>query len=605
MPQRSTVVLVLTAALLLALLPGAAAEESEGGATVHGSGFGHGVGMSQYGARSLAEKGASADDIIQHYYTDVQVEEREVGSPGAHGLRVGLTTSQTVWSLDNAGDSAASLEVRLGDEAEDDPMAVAPGETVRIDHLDGDECQVEVAGASDPQEAACDDLEVHWPVTSAAPDTFVSLDRDSAHDLALARGWIEFVQAGDEVHTVLRIGMEDYLYGLAEMPSSWPAAALQTQAIAGRTYAQSRVLRLPAAGAADCSCHLGTTIAHQHYTGWGKEGEGAEGQWGARWVAAVDATNSDDRSRGQVITHAGSLINAYYSSSSPGTTEDPRDIWGGDVAYLEPVDDSHAHDGDANNHMSSWTREFDYDDFSERLGFDAVTRVELVGHLRSGNPGVYRVEGLADGQEQVEELHTYSQLRPLLGLPSHGIFEIELELPGDFRDVPPGHPFHAEITWLLDRDLTSGYDDGTFRPGIGVSRQAAVAFLHRLAGEPEPEGESAFFDVDDEHPFHDAITWASEQEIVSGYDEGTFRPGAPVTRQAMAAFLAHLEFDGEVPAAEASGFDDVGADHPFHDEIAWMAESGLADGFDDGTFRPGQVVTRQAAAAFLYRYAAD
>ena len=600
----SIIVLGLVVSLMLALIPGVASpEESEGSATVHGSGFGHGVGMSQYGARSMAEKGFTATEILQYYYTDVQVEERDVGADGSGELRVGLTSSQGSWRLDNEADSAESLEVRLDGAADGETVAVEPVESVRIEHLGGVDCRVEVGSDGDEVETACGDLEVRWPVDDQAPETFVDMPRDADHDLTLARGWIEFVQADqDTVHTVLRIHMEDYLYGLAEVPSSWPAAALQTQAIAGRTYAQNLVEAHPD-GADACSCHLLTTITHQHYTGWDKEHQPiGDVDFGRFWTAAVDATNSDDRTRGQVLTHDGELIDAFYSSSSPGTTEDPRDIWGGHIAYLEPVDDAYAHDDDAGNPRSEWGREFDYDDFSQRLGFDAVTDVELIDHLRSGNPGVYRVEGLVDGEEHVRELHTYSELRRWLGLPSHGIWEIELDLPGDFSDVLPDHPFHAEITWMVDRDLTSGYEDGTFRPGIGASRQAAAAFLHRLAGRPEPGGDSEFSDVDVDHPFHGAITWASEQQVVRGFGDGTFRPAAQVTRQAMAAFLAHLEFDGEVPPADSSGFDDVDADHPFHDEIAWMAEAGLADGFDDGTFRPGSVVTRQAAAAFLYRY---
>ncbi|MDZ7732594.1 MAG: S-layer homology domain-containing protein [Acidimicrobiia bacterium] len=49
-----------------------------------------------------------------------------------------------------------------------------------------------------------------------------------------------------------------------------------------------------------------------------------------------------------------------------------------------------------------------------------------------------------------------------------------------FSDVDPTHPFHREIAWFADTGITTGYPDGTFRPGAEVTRQAAATFLHRF-----------------------------------------------------------------------------------------------------------------------------
>ena len=174
------------------------------------------------------------------------------------------------------------------------------------------------------------------------------------------------------------------------------------------------------------------------------------------------------------------------------------------------------------------------------------------------------------------------------------------DLPG--RALGEDHPFSTEIRWLLDRGIAEGYADGDFGPARTVSRQAAVAFLHRLAGEPQATGASGFDDVGADHPFHDAIAWAVEAGVTDGYPDNTFRPTAVVTRQAATTFLHRRA--GE-PAGGDAGFEDVGADHPFHDAIAWAVEAGVTDGYDDGTFRPGADVTRQAMAAFLYRQHGD
>ncbi|MCC5950974.1 MAG: S-layer homology domain-containing protein [Acidimicrobiia bacterium] len=130
---------------------------------------------------------------------------------------------------------------------------------------------------------------------------------------------------------------------------------------------------------------------------------------------------------------------------------------------------------------------------------------------------------------------------------------------------------------------------------------AVVAAL--LAASPSSAAHR-YVDVPATHPFHDEISWMTDSGLAAGFSDGTFLPGASVSRQAMAAFLYRLWGALEQPIVPASdaGFTDVGADHPFVAEIGWMAESGIASGYADGTFLPGAPVSRQAMAAFLARF---
>ncbi len=174
----------------------------------------------------------------------------------------------------------------------------------------------------------------------------------------------------------------------------------------------------------------------------------------------------------------------------------------------------------------------------------------------------------------------------------------------EFTDVPTDHPFFAEISWLVAEGITTGYPDGTFKPDRRVNRQAMAAFLYRLAGEPAftPPGAPSFSDVGASHPFFTEIEWLASTGITGGFPDGTFRPGGEVSRQAMAAFL--YRFAGE-PAFTPPGtptFPDVAASHPFFTEIEWLASTAITGGFPDGGFKPSRGVTRQAMAAFLYRY---
>ncbi len=172
-----------------------------------------------------------------------------------------------------------------------------------------------------------------------------------------------------------------------------------------------------------------------------------------------------------------------------------------------------------------------------------------------------------------------------------------------FSDVPADHPFHDAIIGLAVAGIIQGYDDGTFGPARPVSRQAAAAFLHRaVVGGEAPECTVApFADVPTDHPFCGEIAALADLGIVAGYEDGTFGPARPVTRQAAAAYLARAFGPETLPACTAAPLADVAVDHPFCAEIAWSVDSGIATGYDDGTFGPTLAVTRQAMAAFLTR----
>lgn len=116
------------------------------------------------------------------------------------------------------------------------------------------------------------------------------------------------------------------------------------------------------------------------------------------------------------------------------------------------------------------------------------------------------------------------------------------------------------------------------------------------------EGE-VFRDVPPGRTFEREILWLAESGVTQGYSDGTFRPLGTVNRDAMAAFL--YRFAGEpafTPPGE-SPFTDVSPATPFYKEITWLSTTGITGGFSDGTFRPQGTVNRDAMAAFLYRFA--
>jgi len=112
-----------------------------------------------------------------------------------------------------------------------------------------------------------------------------------------------------------------------------------------------------------------------------------------------------------------------------------------------------------------------------------------------------------------------------------------------FADVAPDHEFFTAIEWMVAQGLTTGYDERTFGPTNAVSRQAMAAFLHRLTGAPAVLAAPSFTDVPAGSDFADAIAWLETAGITGGYDDGTFRAVLPITRQAMAAFLHRYDVE--------------------------------------------------------------
>lgn len=172
---------------------------------------------------------------------------------------------------------------------------------------------------------------------------------------------------------------------------------------------------------------------------------------------------------------------------------------------------------------------------------------------------------------------------------------------GWFRDVPRNHPFHAEIEWLRTRGITQGYSNRTYRPHGFVNREEMAGFLHRLSGSPASTSSTPFTDVPADHLFASEIAWLTSIGVAQGFEDGTFRPGSLVRRDAMAGFLYRLAGSPPVTAPDPR-FSDVPPDHRFFREISWLAQQGITEGLGDGSFGAALPVTRDAMAAFLQRY---
>ena len=174
-----------------------------------------------------------------------------------------------------------------------------------------------------------------------------------------------------------------------------------------------------------------------------------------------------------------------------------------------------------------------------------------------------------------------------------------------FCDVGPSHQFRTEILWTAQNGIADGWPDTSFRPLEPVSRQAMAAFLYRLSGSPgyNPPAQPSYSDVGANHLFRREIEWLRHRGIGTGYEDGRFLPLRGVSRQAMAAFMHRAAGAPTFRGPTTPSFRDTEVGRPFYDEIHWLVSRSITTGYADGTFRPDANVSRQAMAAFLMRLA--
>jgi stage II sporulation protein D len=251
---------------------------------VSGRGYGHGVGMSQYGAYGQALAGRTYDEILSYYYTGTQI-----GKSGRKELRVLLGEGRRAVTISSAVPFTA---VDATGETYVLPKGVL---TIRPD----------LVLSSDA-----------GPVTAVQPLVLrPGKKAPLGLDGRLYRGKLELVPQGGFLRVVNVLPLETYLQGVVagEMPFTWPAEALKAQAVAARSYALASVLK-------GKPYDLYSDVRSQVYLGVGGE--------------KPSTTKAVADTAGQVVLYGGKVATTYYYSSSGGKTASAADVFGFSVPYL-------------------------------------------------------------------------------------------------------------------------------------------------------------------------------------------------------------------------------------------------------------------------------
>lgn len=339
--------LVLSLALALSGVWAGDAGDAAGASTATGStftftggGWGHGVGMSQWGAKGFADHGSQHWQILEHYYRGAKVTSASEGDP----LRILIA------------EKAASLTLVTSGHTTFDGVTNLPADRTVTLTRSGN--SIRLTGAVTATVASPLSIRYHGNPLKVSPP-----GNSFRHGKLL----VKVDPAGGLRAIVTELPVNQYLWGLAEMPASWHTEALKAQVVAARTYALKRRAARRAAGS---DFDLYATTTDQVYRGTATE---AGGNHYLRWVQAVEDT------AGKVVTHGGQLIDAVYFSSSGGHTEHSENVWVAKVDYLRGVPDPF--DNGAGNSNGSWTRTYTGDELGSWFGVGTVTSITISGTI--------------------------------------------------------------------------------------------------------------------------------------------------------------------------------------------------------------------------------
>ena len=339
--------------------------------TFYGRGYGHGLGMSQYGARGRALAGQTAPTILAHYY---QGTTSSTVSPGAPVRVLVLAPSAPTAAkpivLHGRGApftiDGVSGTFPIGARAEVWPSANGFG--ILVNSAGGVLLRTTTTSAADIRlRSGPDPGRIEVDTKPVADDTY--------------RGVIRVVRTTAGVIAVNELGLDLYLRGVvpAEMPASWPAEALKAQAIAARSYAEAHVH--VGIGAYDLFDDTRSQVYH------GALGEAA-------------ATNSSvAATAGQVLRSGSAIINALYHSADGGATEDNENVFtsatgqivAGPASYLRgsPDRDPNGVSYDSASPHATWhTATYSLAQLSAIFASDSRTNVGALSALDLSDKGV-------------------------------------------------------------------------------------------------------------------------------------------------------------------------------------------------------------------------
>ncbi|MFV0503236.1 MAG: S-layer homology domain-containing protein, partial [Lachnospirales bacterium] len=184
--------------------------------------------------------------------------------------------------------------------------------------------------------------------------------------------------------------------------------------------------------------------------------------------------------------------------------------------------------------------------------------------------------------------------------------ETPLSYPTKFDDVNDGDWYAKAVKFVAERGYMFGMGNNLFKPNENTSRAMVVTVLWRMAGSPVATKDAGFKDIPNDKWYTNAVNWAYENEIISGYGNGLFAPNAPLTREQIAVIFRNFANANGIEVSNStdlSGFEDVLEISKWAlDATAWANEVGLLYGKSETILDPKGETTRAEVAAIIERF---
>ena len=178
---------------------------------------------------------------------------------------------------------------------------------------------------------------------------------------------------------------------------------------------------------------------------------------------------------------------------------------------------------------------------------------------------------------------------------------LDVEHDNPFNDLKEGKFYVDAVLWAVYENITTGVTATEFQPDKACTRSQIVTFIWRAMGCPEPESTvNPFTDVKEDAYYYKAVLWAVENGITTGKTATTFAPKEACTRNQAVTFLWRAAGEPE-PESTAHTFADVSDNAYYADAVLWAVENGITNGVNETTFAPKQECTRGHIVTFLYR----
>lgn len=171
-----------------------------------------------------------------------------------------------------------------------------------------------------------------------------------------------------------------------------------------------------------------------------------------------------------------------------------------------------------------------------------------------------------------------------------------------FADVPSGEWYTDEISYLYKKGIVTGYDDKKFLPNHPVTRAEAITMIGRALEYDGTLRATRYTDVNSGHFASGYIEKASEEQIITGYPGGSFKPNASIIRGDVAVMLQRAY---HYTSSTQAGFSDVANEKYYAEPIYALLDNQITEGYPDKTFKPLNNITRAEFSVFLARVLDD